>query len=109
MSLVLTPEELALVKKLRKWPSVRVYAQAMCKKLDENEAKKGRREGWVDSDPRELLDRVKGETLKLENEIEFVMVLGEAEATNHEAILREAADVGNMAMMAADAAGAIKL
>lgn len=97
--MILTNEELALVRKLRKWPSVRVYVQAMCNKLDAHEKTKGGREGWVDDSPLELMDRVRDEVTELQGSIDLGLT----------DILQEAADVGNMAMMAADAAGAIKL
>lgn len=85
----------------RDWPTVYEFALAMIEQLNHHKPRKGGREGWSKDDPRAILRRVEQETEELEGSLG---AFGNATS----ATLDEAADVGNMAMMVADAAGAIK-
>ncbi len=85
---------------LNRWPTVRAFAEAMCRKLDQHRLQKGGREGWENDDPYDLLRRVRDEAVELEGELV-------ARVRNDERLLGEAADVANMAMMVADAACAL--
>lgn len=78
-------------------PEVAAFAMEMERKLAVNDAKKGQR-GWKGDEPFDLLDRVREEADE---------VYGAIVRDNHADILAECADVANMAMMVADAAGAL--
>lgn len=77
-------------------PYAQAFARAMEIKLQEN-AHKGNRTGWMRDSPVALAIRV------IEEAVELLRACRET-PTDTTAILGEAADVGNMAMMAADAA-----
>lgn len=86
-------------------PEVATFALVMERKLAANDAKKGR-QGWKGHDPRALLRRVAEETsevLDALNARDFGRL-----AVDDEAILDECADVANMVMMVADAAGVLR-
>lgn len=97
-----SPKTNAEVLTLR--PAVAAFAQAMEAELRENEHKGGR-VAWRQDAPIDLLRRVREETEELDLEIfhtcetRGVLNLGK--------VLSEAADVANMAMMVADACGAL--
>ncbi len=76
------------------------FVSVMLEKLRENRKHKGDREGWKNDDPFDLLDRVLEEAKELKAELRKI-------PSDPTAILREAADVANMAMMVADAASAL--
>ena len=90
--------ELAVLREERDYlrPEVRGYARAMERWLRENDDAKGP-DSWKAGSPRNLGYRVIEEGVELLEE-----VLGRP---GHVGILNEAADVGNMAMMVADASG----
>jgi hypothetical protein len=69
-------------------------AERMEEKLDENRHK-GNRNGWLVCSPEELLERVEQELAELRGAI--------ASGVAPDEVWREAADVANMAAMAADA------
>lgn len=69
------------------------FAQQMELNLSENRHK-GDREGWLKSDPWDLLRRLRDEVIELEIAMEHCSTPEEVE--------REAADIGNFAMMVAD-------
>jgi NTP pyrophosphatase (non-canonical NTP hydrolase) len=73
-------------------------ALAMERKLRANDAKKGPR-GWKDHEPMRLLARVRQETKEVERALTNIVDPSE--------VLDECADVANMVMMVADAAGAL--
>lgn len=83
---------------LGRWPALIPFLAAMVRKLDANRAKKGGREGWQNQEPGSLVRRVIEEAEELEHAVD---TKGARE------ILLEAADVANMAMMVADASGAL--
>ena len=87
----------------RSWPSVRAFANRMEAKLDEN-IHKGDRDGWLKDVPHDLLRRLREEVDELEEAMKF---WGSHGADGQipaavDRITREAADVGNFAMMIAD-------
>ncbi|MFZ5440494.1 MAG: hypothetical protein ACOZQL_10825 [Myxococcota bacterium] len=82
-----------------RWPVVREFARAMMRKLDQHAPKRGGREGWQNDDPRALWCRVTEEAGELWNALGL--------SGTKQQVLDEAADVANMAMMVADAEGAI--
>lgn len=89
-------------KRIKTWfcaelPNYLIIA-AMVKKLDANRPKKGGREGWQNDDPSALVRRVIEEAEELEHAVD---------TQPRGLILAEAADVANMALMVADAAGAL--
>jgi NTP pyrophosphatase (non-canonical NTP hydrolase) len=84
---------------LDRWPVLAAFLAAMVRKLDANKEKKGGREGWRHDDPADLLRRVNEEAAEMRGVVE-------ARGVPASEVLDEAADVANMAMMVADAAGA---
>lgn len=80
-------------------PAVAAFASEMEAKLCENDHKGGREE-WRTRDPLVLLAYLKIEVAELELELR-------APTREPRLIAREAADVGNIAMMVADACGAL--
>jgi NTP pyrophosphatase (non-canonical NTP hydrolase) len=72
------------------------FHKAMNRKLIINQHK-GNRSGWLKDAPLALLERLKEETAELEQAI----------ISKNGDVLGEAADVGNFAMMVADACGAL--
>lgn len=83
---------------LDRWPVLIPFIAAMVQKLDANRPKKGGREGWRNDDPSALVRRVIEEAEELEHAVD---------TQPRGLILAEAADVANMALMVADAAGAL--
>lgn len=79
------------------WPYVLEFARAMEFKLSKNRHK-GDRNGWMSSDPDWLMARLVGEMLELKTALRRM---------DREAVLLEAADVANYAMMIADRIGAL--
>lgn len=75
-------------------PEVQAFGQAMEQVLAENDSKGG----WMDETDQYLLERLKDEVKELEQAIEAC----EQGERNHEAIMKEACDVGNFAMMIHD-------
>lgn len=75
-------------------PEVQAFGQAMEQVLAENDSKGG----WMDETDQYLLERLKDELRELEQAIEAY----EQGERNHEAIMKEACDVGNFAMMLHD-------
>lgn len=71
-------------------PEVQAFSQAMEQVLAEN--------SWMDETDQYLLERLKDEVKELEQAIEAY----EQGERNHEAIMKEACDVGNFAMMVFD-------
>lgn len=101
-------ENIALTLGLDRWPVLVPFITAMVRKLDANKPKKGGREGWCTDLPADLMRRVLEEAA----EMRVLVDLGPSETTETRAnakaeILDEAADVANMAMMVADASGAL--
>jgi len=84
---------------LADWPVVHAFALAMVAKLEQHKPKKGGREGWEEDDPLDLMRRVQQEARELSKAIN--------RSEPDETVLAEAADVANMAMMVADAYGAL--
>lgn len=100
-----TGERSAKVEGTRKgdrWPTVTVFAEAMRAKLEQHRAEKGGREGWWDDDPMGLANRVAEELRELRGALILM-------SPDPRRVLEEAADVANMAMMVADAAGALEV
>lgn len=91
-------ENIALTIGLDRWPVLVPFIAAMVRKLDANKPKKGGREGWRNDNPDALVRRVIEEAEELEHAVDTEGARG---------ILLEAADVANMAMMVADASGAL--
>ena len=77
-------------------PEVRVFARAMEARLRANDHKPG----WRDEDPDALLDRLRDETEELDASVNMGI-------PSKSAILAEAADVANFALMVADVCGAL--
>lgn len=99
---------LALTLGLDRWPVLVSFIAAMVRKLDANKPKKGGRDGWCNDLPADLMRRVLEEAA----EMRVLVDSGPSETTETRAnakaeILDEAADVANMAMMVADASGAL--
>lgn len=80
---------------------VEAFKQAMLRKLKKNQHK-GNRPGWMKDNNQALQRRVVEEVNELGDELMLPI-------ERPEAILDEAADVANMAMMVADSSGAIRL
>lgn len=104
-------EETRVLKEM--WPTVDKFAKQMREKLQENE-EKGNDGAWHSSSVESLLDRLKEEVEELEKVIHqrnhLPMNFKNAQALHEEMtkeIVREAADVGNMAMMIADVVGGL--
>lgn len=93
------PPSLSVVR-----PEVAAFALAMERKLAANDAKKGKR-GWKDHNPHDLLRRVSEEAV----EVLHALKDRDLGCGDDVAILNECADVANMAMMVADAAGVLPL
>lgn len=83
-------------------PVVVAFANAMMRKLHANHHK-GDRDGWCADSPWHFIDRVDEEAKELRAEVASGCLNWKLDA-----ILNEAADVANIAMMVADAAGAIE-
>ena len=99
-----TPRDMRVAEAVRgfeRWPVVLAFARAMVRKLDRHAPKKGGREGWQNDDPGALWGRIGEESAELWNALGI--------SGTKQQVLDEAADVANMAMMTADAAGAIDL
>lgn len=97
------------------WPTVDYFAMEMKKKLDENK-EKGDRDTWLCDDAKELLARLKEEVEELSElvalEASMPASMKASKAVMEELSLqvaREAADVGNFAMMVADKLNGLKL
>ena len=81
-------------------PEVQAFALAMERQLQENDGKKSH---WLTLDRWHLLKRLREETTELRHALEQDCSYPEARAV----VLREAADVGNFAMMVADQCAAL--
>ncbi|QDE83351.1 hypothetical protein [Myxococcus xanthus] len=77
------------------WPMLTAFSAEMRRLLDHHRPRKGGHEGWVRDMPAALLRRVREEADEVE--------LGLAARVSPEVLLARCADVGNMAMMTADA------
>lgn len=86
-----------------RWPTVDRFAAFMRQKLDENEHKGG----WECEDEDWLLDRIQQELNELREAWEAKPRGSAARTEWRTRIVREAADVANMAMMLADVCGAL--
>ena len=96
------------------WPTVDKFARKMRQKLEENEAEKGGDGTWLGSSLVGLMEHLKEEVEELERIIDqrnnIPMHFKTSQALHEEMtkeIVREAADVGNMAMMIADVVGGL--
>lgn len=94
-----------------KWPTVEKFAKQMRQKLEDNK-EKGSDGTWTSDSLPSLLSRLKEEVEELEtviNQRERLPMNFEASKALFDqmtqAIIKEAADVGNMAMMIADTTG----
>jgi NTP pyrophosphatase (non-canonical NTP hydrolase) len=79
-------------------PEVAAFALRMEAKLRENDGKPGKR-GWKLASPWQLLDRLREETVELEQAMYPPVKRSQTQVAD------EAADVGNFAMMIADVRG----
>jgi NTP pyrophosphatase (non-canonical NTP hydrolase) len=89
-------------------PEVATFALAMERKLRANDAKKGAR-GWKGCDPQALLTRVMEEVEECDYALRLTWMPGLDPVKVQADLLDECADVANMAMMVADAAGALPM
>jgi NTP pyrophosphatase (non-canonical NTP hydrolase) len=89
------------------WPTVTAFAALMRQKLDENRAKKGGREGWINDTPQALLARLREETAELEDARQWKGDDGPLVGSYARALAYECADVANFAMMIADVVGGL--
>jgi hypothetical protein len=87
----------------QKW--VDGFAREMERKLSENRHK-GDRDGWRTLTAGELLSRLEGEVRELRAAVNGLLDTEDGEGER--AVVREAADVGNFAMMIADTVGQMK-
>ncbi len=84
-------------------PQVIAFALAMEAKLKARD-ERGRR-GWIGMPYTHLLQRLRHETYELQNQVDVLEL--EAQIASPAAVLDEAVDVANFAMMIADNAGAL--
>ena len=80
-------------------PSVLRFARAMDVRLRDNDHKGG----WEHEVPRRLIERVRDEVQELDDAVNAIRDVGPEDGLV-DAVWREAADVGNFAMMAAEVA-----
>lgn len=85
-------------------PRVAAFAQAMERKLRDNDHKRG----WVDDWPTDLMCRLQEEVDELQEVVErYENDTYPASVERKEEVLAEAADVANFAMMVADVCGVL--
>lgn len=84
------------------WPIVLEFAKRMEAKLEKNRHK-GDREGWLNDDPDDLLERLREEVCELDNAmVAQVNATAFTRTWTAEQLANEAADVANFAMFLAD-------
>jgi len=89
------------------WPYVLAFARRMEAKLAKNRHK-GDRDGWITCNPDDLAFRIQDELNELQEALRRVRSKNNVVAPEREAIINEAADVANFAMMVADIYGGCK-